>query len=103
MILVKEHLSFERTVSSNPRCVGIRSPVLMNALDSVFFSQGKLELERELYQFGYSQVGAVVCVCVCVWGMSGCVLEIPQYKVRVVDIWEKGAEYGIYKRWVREY
>ena len=35
-----------------------------------FFSQGKLELERELYQFGYSQVGAVVCVCV--WRMSGC-------------------------------
>ena len=22
--------------------------------------------------------------------MSGCVLEIPQYKVHVVEIWEKG-------------
>ena len=100
MILVIEHLSFERTMSSNPRWVGIRSPVLMNALDSVFFfSQGKLELKRVLYQFGYSQVGAVVCV----WGMSGCVLEIPQYKVHVVEIWEKGAECGTYKRWVREY
>ena len=66
-----------------------------------FFPQGKLELERELYQFGYSQVGAVVCVCV--GGISGCVLEIPQYKVHVAEIWEKGAESGTCKRWVREY
>ena len=65
-----------------------------------FFPQVKLELERELYQFGYSQVGVVVCVCE---GMSGCVLEIPQYKVHVAEIWEKGVESGTYKRWVREY
>ena len=43
------------------------------------------------------------CDSAYVWGMSGCVLEIPQYKVHVVEIWEKGAECGTYKRWAREY
>ena len=43
------------------------------------------------------------CGSVYVWGISGCVLEIPQYKVHVVEIWEKGAECGTYKRWAREY
>ena len=100
MILVIEHLSFERTVSSNPRWVGIRSPVLRNALDSVFFFTREVGTgERTIPVWIFSSW----CGSLCVWGMSGCVLEIPQYKVHVVEIWEKGAECGTYKRWVREY
>ena len=77
-------------VSRLDECIGL----------SFFFSQGKLELERELYQFW---ILSSWCGSVYVWGMSGCVLEILQYKVHVVEIWEKGAECGTYKRWVREY
>ena len=94
-----EHLSFERTVSSNLRRVGIRSPVLMNALDSIFFAREVGIGERTVPVWIFSSW----CGSVCVWGMSGCVLEIPQYKVHVVEIWEKGAKCGTYKRWVREY
>ena len=61
-----------------------------------FFHKGSWNW-RELYQFGYSQVGAVVCLCV--GGISGCVVEIPQYKVHIAEIWEKGAESGTFKRW----
>ena len=85
-----ERLSFVRTVSSNPRRVGIRSSILMNALDSIF-SQGKLELERTVPVWILSSWCGSVCVC---GGMSGCVLEIPRYKVHVVEIWEKRAESG---------
>ena len=100
-----EHLSFERTVSSNPRQVGIRSPVLMNALDSIFSTREVGTGERTVPVWILSSwcSSVCVCVCVCVWGMSGCVLEIPQYKVHVAEIWEKGTESGTYKRWVRKY
>ena len=94
-----EHLSFERTVSSNPRRVGIRSPILMNALDSIFSTREVGTGERTVPVWILSSW----CGSVCVWGMSGCVLEIPQYKVHIAEIWEKGTESGTYKRWVRKY
>ena len=78
-----EHLSFERTVSSNPRRAGIRSPILMNALDSIFFTREVGTGERTVPVWIFSSWCGSVCVC---GGMSGCVLKIPQYKVHVAEI-----------------
>ena len=59
LILLTELLSFKHAVSSNPRWVGIRSPISTNAPDLIFL-QGKLELVGALYQLRYAQVGSVV-------------------------------------------
>ena len=73
----------------------------MNALDSVFFffTREVGTGERTIPVWILSSW----CGSVYEWGMSGCVLKIPQYNVHVVEIWEKGAECGTYKRWAREY
>ena len=61
LILVTERFRFERAVSSNPRRVGIRSPISTNASDLIFFtSKVTVELVGVVYQLRYAQVGSVV-------------------------------------------
>ena len=57
-----EHLSFERTVSSNPRRVGIRSPILMNAPDSIFSTREVGTKERTVPVWILSSWYGSVCV-----------------------------------------
>ena len=72
-------------MSSNPRQVSIKSPISMNAPDLIF-SRGKLELEGELLPVGVLPDWHVGSYGV---SMNSCVLQMPQQKVHMAEIWEK--------------